>query len=238
MARQATPVKAAPVVAELGRPATPQEIADRKADSSRRHRENQTPINLHVLENDITAYRKITEINPKNDRAWDALGNMYEAAGLHSEAISAFEQAITLAPRKEAYHFHLGIALAYQMHYEKAIQALQNSATISTGTDGIQIWYVGFISPAQQFIGMSQGIAANRTWVANQLSGKAQTGSTLVGGVHWSIYDYRSDKDPGNLAYSMAAQIGNSDVVLFGTASTAEFHTLATAIAANLMKGG
>ena len=92
---------------------------------------DQTPINLHVLENDITAYRKITEINPKNDRAWDALGNMYEAAGLHSEAISAFEQAITLAPRKEAYHFHLGIALAYQMHYEKAIQALQNSIALN-----------------------------------------------------------------------------------------------------------
>jgi tetratricopeptide (TPR) repeat protein len=92
---------------------------------------DQTPINLHVLENDITAYRKITEINPKNDRAWDALGNMYEAAGLHSEAISAFEQAITLAPRKEAYHFHLGVALAYQMHYEKAIQALQNSIALN-----------------------------------------------------------------------------------------------------------
>ena len=92
---------------------------------------DQTPINFHVLENDIAAYRKITEINPCNDRAWDALGNMYEAAGLHTEAISAFEQAIALAPRKEAYHFHLGIALAYQMHYDKAIQAFQNSIALN-----------------------------------------------------------------------------------------------------------
>ena len=68
----------------------------------------QAPINFHVLENDIAAYRKMTEVNPRNDRAWDTLGNMYEAAGLHSEAISAFEQAIALAPRKETYHFHLG----------------------------------------------------------------------------------------------------------------------------------
>ena len=70
-------------------------------------------------------------MNPRNDRAWDALGNMYEAAGLHSEAIAAFEQAIGLAPQKEAYHFHLGIALAYQMHYENAILALQNSIALN-----------------------------------------------------------------------------------------------------------
>jgi tetratricopeptide (TPR) repeat protein len=86
----------------------------------------QAPIDFHVLEGDIAAYRRVTEINPNNDRAWDALGNMYEAAGLHSEAIAAFEQAIALGPRKEAYHYHLAIALAYQTHYDKAIQALQN----------------------------------------------------------------------------------------------------------------
>ena len=67
----------------------------------------------------------MTEINPKNDRAWDALGNMYEAAGLHSEAIAAFEQAISLDAKKEVYHYHLGLAYAAQTHYEKAIQALQ-----------------------------------------------------------------------------------------------------------------
>lgn len=86
----------------------------------------QAPIDLNVLEDDITRYRRVTEMNPNNDRAWDALGNMYEAAGLHSEAIAAFKQAITLGPRKEAYHYHLAIALAYQMHYDEAIQALQD----------------------------------------------------------------------------------------------------------------
>jgi tetratricopeptide (TPR) repeat protein len=92
---------------------------------------DQPSVNLHTLENDIAAYRKITEINPRNDRAWDSLGNMYESAGLHSEAIKAFEQAIGFAPCKEAYHFHLGIALACQMHYDKAIQALQNSINLN-----------------------------------------------------------------------------------------------------------
>jgi tetratricopeptide (TPR) repeat protein len=89
--------------------------------------------NLHSIENDIAAYRRVTEINPKNDRAWDALGNMYEAAGLHSEAIAAFEQAISLDAKKEVYHYHLGQAYAAQTHYEKAILALQKVVVLNPG---------------------------------------------------------------------------------------------------------
>jgi tetratricopeptide (TPR) repeat protein len=91
----------------------------------------QAPAIGQVLENDITAYRRITELNPKNDRAWDVLGNTYDAAGLHNEAISAFEQAIALSPRKETYHFHLGMAHAAQMHFDKAIEALENSIAMN-----------------------------------------------------------------------------------------------------------
>ena len=80
---------------------------------------------LQVNENDIAAYRKVTEINPNNDRAWDALGSAYDSAGLHNEAVAAFEQAIALYPQRETYHYHLGIALAYLKKYEKAIEALQ-----------------------------------------------------------------------------------------------------------------
>jgi tetratricopeptide (TPR) repeat protein len=87
--------------------------------------DNQPSLDLRILEKDIVAYRRVTELNPKNDRAWDALGNMFEKVGLHEEAITAFEQAIALCPQKEAYHYHLGIAYAYQMHYDKAILALQ-----------------------------------------------------------------------------------------------------------------
>jgi tetratricopeptide (TPR) repeat protein len=86
---------------------------------------DQDELDLKVLEHDIAAFRKVTEINPYNDRAWDTLGNMYENIGLHSQAVSAFEQAIALDPHKEVYHYHLGIALGYLMQYNKAIQALQ-----------------------------------------------------------------------------------------------------------------
>lgn len=86
---------------------------------------DQAALDLQIIEHDITAYRRVVEINPKNDRAWDTLGNMYENIGLHSQAVTAFEQAIALAPHKEVYYYHLGIALGYQMQYNQAIQALQ-----------------------------------------------------------------------------------------------------------------
>jgi tetratricopeptide (TPR) repeat protein len=86
---------------------------------------DQASLDLQILENDISAYRRVTEINPQNDRAWDTLGNMYENIGLHAQAIASFEQAIALAPQKEVYHYHLGIALAYQMQFNQAIQALE-----------------------------------------------------------------------------------------------------------------
>jgi tetratricopeptide (TPR) repeat protein len=92
---------------------------------------DQSSLDLQVLENDISAYRRVTEINPKNDRAWDTLGNMYENVGLHSQAIAAFEMAIELAPQKEVYHYHLGIALGYQAQYDEAIQALQRVITLN-----------------------------------------------------------------------------------------------------------
>ncbi len=89
------------------------------------------PANNHTLEADIAAYRRVTEINPLNDRAWDALGNMYEAIGLHNEAISAFEKAISLASQREVYHYHLGLAHAAQKRYDKAILALQKVVALN-----------------------------------------------------------------------------------------------------------
>ena len=83
------------------------------------------PQALNSRENDISACLRVTEINPANDRAWDALGSKYDAAGLYGEAIAAYEQAISLCPQKEVYYYHLGIAFAYQMRFDKAIQALE-----------------------------------------------------------------------------------------------------------------
>lgn len=77
------------------------------------------------FDKEILTYKRVTEINPENDRAWDALGNMYEAAGQHQKAIDSFEKAVALNPSREVYHYHLGLSFAAKKDYEKAIEALQ-----------------------------------------------------------------------------------------------------------------
>ncbi|HVM71818.1 MAG TPA: tetratricopeptide repeat protein, partial [Anaerolineales bacterium] len=84
-AAPASPVPPAGLPAQAGSD-TPARQADKPAEPPKG--------DLSVLEKDIAAYRKVTEINRYNDRAWDVLGNMYENAGMHSEAIASFEQAI------------------------------------------------------------------------------------------------------------------------------------------------
>jgi tetratricopeptide (TPR) repeat protein len=82
-------------------------------------------VKSHSLDNDIAAYRRVTEINPHNDRAWDALGNMLLEVDLYHEAITALERAIALQPHRDVYHYHLGLAYATRNRYADAIKAMR-----------------------------------------------------------------------------------------------------------------
>jgi hypothetical protein len=110
-----------------------------------------------------------------------------------------------------------------------------NAARVTPkSSDGVVSWYIGFLTPDDQFIGMRQGVGAGESWMANQLPGTRPTGTAVVAGVSWKVYDRRDARDPGNFAYAMSTTSGSSVYVLFGTAKTTEFHTLATALATQL----
>ena len=94
----------------------------------------------------------------------------------------------------------------------------------------IPVWYIGFVTPEQQFIALNQGIDANPTWVDNLLDGARPTGTARIGNLDWTVYDHRDSDDPGNLAYALVTEVDNSTYVLYGTAETQEFETLATAM--------
>ena len=99
---------------------------------------------------------------------------------------------------------------------------------------GVPTWYVGFITADEGFIALNQGIDANVSWVASEVHGIAPTGETSIGGLDWQVYDHRDADDPGNYAYALSAEFDGSTVVLHGTASDAEFESLAASIAAEL----
>lgn len=203
-----TASKQPPVVAELGRPETPQETADRKALSSRLHRDRQTLVNLvAALLACLVAvlFLVLVVVRPElPERA--AVDYTTIAAESGAEVRLA---APSLPPEWKA-----------------------NAATFDARpADGVANWYIGFVTPDQQFVALRQGIDANPTWVSNQLSGARATGTTTIDGVTWTLYDRRTVKDAGNLAYAMTAESETSSFILFGTAIDGEFEAIATALA-------
>lgn len=200
-----------PIVAELGRPETAEEIAARKAETSRTHRESQTFRNLLVALLASLAVVVVTVLVVVRPDLPPAPAIDYRA--IAAEADSPAPLAVPDLPQ----------------------QWKANSAVFDAKpADGVATWYMGFITPKQQFIGVRQGIDANPTWLANQLKNRTATESTTIGGVAWQVYDNRTARDAGNLAYAMSTSDSRGAVVLFGTADVDEFATMAAVLSAVL----
>jgi tetratricopeptide (TPR) repeat protein len=67
----------------------------------------------------------VTQLNPKNARAWDTLGNLYKSAGQYREALLAYQQAIENDPSRALYHHHMGLVFACEGRTDEAINAFQ-----------------------------------------------------------------------------------------------------------------
>lgn len=200
------------VVAELGRPETPEETAARTAESSRRHRSNQTFVNLVLAllaSLGVVLFLVLVVVRP------DAPVSRPVDYRTHASQIQPQVSETLAAPI---------LATGWSA----------NSDGLRTGSDKVVAWNIGFLTPSQQYIGFTQGILANATWLANQLAGARSTGQTSIGGLDWTVYDRRGENDTGNYAYSLSTTIGQSSVVLHGTATNREFRTLASAVARQL----
>lgn len=200
------------VVAELGRPETPQEALERRAETSRKHRQNQNFFNLVValvasfavvaVIMLVVVRPDVSSVNPVD----------YQAEALNSGA------STTLAAP------------------ELPSEWWSNRAEFNTDpSDGVANWYVGFVTPSDLFIGVKQGIDANPTWLANEVAAAKPTGTTTIDGVEWTVYDRRGAKDVGLRAYSLSTVTEHSTYVLYGTASDSEFITLAKALASTVL---
>lgn len=202
-------------VAGLGRPETPEETFARKAETSRKHRANQTTLNLvgaTLASLVIVLFLVLVVVRPSTETPVTA---DYEQIAADAQT-NASEPLLAPATPDDWY---------------------ANSARLGT-TSSVQTWYIGFItgatdSASAQFIALEQGIEANPTWLGIVTDGALATETTTIDGIQWTIYDRRSSADTGNYAYSMSAEIGGSMVVLHGTAADAEFELLAAAIAAD-----
>ncbi|KQM83019.1 DUF4245 domain-containing protein [Agromyces sp. Leaf222] len=199
------------VVAELGRPETPEETAARKAKNSREYRERKTTRNLvYALLASLAVVLVIVLAVPRSDEPMHA---DVDVAAIAEQAQAGSEEPLAVPDLPEGWS--------------------ANAAELRRSqTDGITAWYTGYLTPSGEFIGLSQGLDANATWSADLLARTLATGTVQIDGVDWTVYDNRdSSDDLGNARYGLTTEAGSTVFVLVGTATDAEFATLASAIA-------
>lgn len=207
--------KDAPVVAELGRPETPEETAARKAASSRRHRENRTFTNLLVAVAvclGVVVVMVLVVVRPP----------MPEPEPIDVAAAAANSQVVADEP-----------LIAPMLPEGWAA----NAAEIRVGDDDIVTWHAGYVTPDEQFLFLRQAIDANQTWLVTAIENATPTGERTIDGITWIEYDQRGTEDPGNLEYVLTTEHDASTVVVAGTAGDAELQTFAEAVSAELAGG-
>lgn len=208
-----TPSKKPPaVVAELGRPETPAETAERKAQNSRNHRNRQTINNLvYSLIATVGLVAVIVLFVPRGNPVDSTPAVDY--ASIAAEAQGS-EPARLLVP---------SLPSGWK----------SNNAQLNTKTpDGVDSWYIGLLTPKGEYIGIRQGFDANDSWIAEQVNKSMIKGTTTIDGVKWDVYDNRaSGQDNGDVDYALVNTTGKSSIVVFGTADDSEFRTVAQSLA-------
>lgn len=206
MARQRPPR----VVAELGRPETPEETAARRAENSTKHRQRQTVLNLVLaLGASLLLVLVIVLLVPRSDAPME---RDIDVAPVAEQAQVASDDELAVPDLPDGWR--------------------ANAAELRTSNvDDVTAWYVGYLTPSNEYIGMYQGLDANPTWVAGLLARTLASGTATIDGVEWTVYDNRdSGDDVGNARYGLTTEAGDSTFVLLGTGTPEEFETLATAL--------
>lgn len=203
-----------PVVAELGRPETPLETAERKSRDRALRRSRQTARNLvSSLLVCVALVAVIVLAVPRGDAPAPA------AIDYRSAAQGEDSTTPLVAPKVPA--------------------GWRANAAEIRGTGGAKRWYVGFVTASQGFAAYSEGLPGSADWLHDELDQASPTGTTTVGGLDWRVYDRRSlGSDAGNVAYGLATRIGGTYLAVYGTASTAEVRSLAARVAADARTRG
>lgn len=206
-----------PIVAELGRAETPQEIADRKAAASKKHRVNQTALNLVLaLAASLGIVLLLVLVVVRPDASPRASIDYRTTA---TSAQTAVDVQLTVPALPDGW-------------------TVNRAELVTAAADGVVVWRLGLVTAKTQYIALDQGIDANPSWVADRVMTPRSAGNVTIGGLDWTIYDRRDATDNGLVAYALVTELDGSTVVLSGTADDAEFAELAEAVGTELAATG
>lgn len=201
------------IVAELGRPETPDETASRKAESSRIYRASQNTRNLvAALLVTLAVVAVIIFAVPR--------GTPPETAPID---VAAVAQSIETAEGRTV------IVPAVPESW------LVNRASIEG--DSTAAWTVVYVpDETTGFLRFAQGFNADPAWTTRVLSG-ASVGSTVtIQGVEWDRYDIPDPARAGNVSAALSTQAGSDIVLIYGSTDDATLELAAASVADQILQ--
>jgi hypothetical protein len=183
------------IVAELGRPETPEETAARKAESSRAYRSSKTFRNLIAALLVTVAVVAIV------------------AFGV-PRGTPATPDRIDVAAEAEATSEVLGRpVLAATVPDDWFI----NSARLEG--DSVETWTVVYAPDDDRgFLRVAQAFDADEAWVAETLSGAQPEDTVTIDGVTWDEYRLTGADETDNVTYALGTTAGADRILVYGSA--------------------
>lgn len=189
--------KNAPIVAELGRPETPEETAARKAEFSKSYRASQNFRNLiAALLITLAVVAVVIFAVPRGERASEPTIDVPAIA----QDVESSMGSPAIVPDLDDF---------WRVNAAK----LQGGATV--------VWNIT-VAPAAEdergFIRIAQAFDDDSSWAPQMLSGTAAVDTTRIGGLEWDVYALRGDSED-NVSYAIGTQAGSDYILLYGSRS-------------------
>ena len=195
------------IAAHLGRPETPDEIAARKAESSRIYRGSQTFRNLIVaLVVSLAVVAVIVWGVPRGEASEPAPINV-AAIAADAEETTGHDAIVPDAPDDWRV----------------------NSARLENGD--VTTWSIAYVPTETGFLRLSQGFDADETWAARVLGGAAPTDAVTIDGVRWDVYEISDPEANANVSYALGTQAGADHVLVYGSSEPEVAADLAALVA-------
>ena len=201
------------VVAELGRPETPDETAARKAESSRIYRSSQTFRNLiaAIIVTVVVVFIVIFGV-PRGELPER---ESIDPAPVASQAAESLGRSVIVP----------AVPADWRV----------NAAEVSSDA-GSSAWSIAYVPGEQGFIRFAQAFDTDEVWARSALAGSAPTDTLEIDGIEWDVFEPADPSRAANISYALGTQAGSDYVLLYGAATPEQAAELATIVAADVKK--
>ncbi len=197
------------IVAELGRPETPEETAARKAESSRVYRSSQTFRNLVAAL--VITLGIVAIVIFAVPRGEPPASEPIDVAAVAADVSGTLEGSTAIVP---------------------VVPETWLVTSAAVAGDDPRTWTVLYV-PAEDagFVRVSQGFSADATWPTRELSGADSAGTIVIDGVEWTEYDIPDPARAGNISAALSTTAGDDTILVYGATDADTLRVVAEGLA-------